>query len=143
MEMLNFVNKKLCEDCGGECCKNLPGSCSPNDFNNSLERVVDAIKSGRYTIDWWENLEENGGLNGYFVRPAIKGKEGKVKDPTWGGGHCTFLTDSGCELSDTDRPEGCRMLEPSTGADCEIHGMGKHDSAIAWINFYDLLHDFN
>ena len=138
MKKTDFLNEKLCKKCGGECCQSLPGSCSPDDFDGSRKKIIDAIKSGKYAIDWWEGFDENGGNTGYFVRPATKGNKGKIYDASWGG-QCTFLSSNGCDLNADERPEGCRLLEPKPDGECAVHGMGKLDAARSWIPFFDLL----
>ena len=134
----NYINEKICTECGGECCKKLPGICSPDDFERSQQKIIDAIKSGRYAIDWWEGFDENNGRRGYFVRPATKGNEDKIYHASWGG-QCTFLSSNGCTLNADERPEGCRLLEPLRDDECKSHGMDKLDATRAWIPFFDIL----
>ena len=100
-----------------------------------------AINSGLYTIDWWEgDPRENMNVydRGYFVRPATKDKQGKLYDPTWGGG-CIFLTNKGCKLEYENRPKECRLLEPRPDNKCISHSKGKHGAALAWLKYYDIL----
>ncbi len=90
----------------------MPGACAPDDImtmfpSESLIDSVDlALKSKRFCIDWYEQESP-----GYYIRPATKGKEGAVRDPSWGG-TCTFHSKSGCELSFEKRPIGCKVLKP-------------------------------
>lgn len=128
-----FENKKICESCGGKCCKNIPGCCYPEDFDFNIELVKKALSSGKYAVDWWEGESDE-----YFVRPATKGKEWITFDPSWGG-ECTFLMEEGCSLSAKDRPKECRNLEPVEGdGDCVHHGqVGKKNSAEAWGPFWE------
>lgn len=138
-----------CTACGGACCKAMPGGSHPNDWGapNVAEmerRIAAALGSGRYAIDWWEGdprgLEE-GDLGyvsqGFYIRPATKGKEGRVYDASWGG-ECTFLMPTGCTLAHDARPLECRTLEPRYPYRCEQHH-GKHATAVAWIEYHSLL----
>jgi len=68
-----------------------------------------ALASGRWTLDWWEGQTPAP----YFVRPAIKGHEGRLFHLGCGG-ECTFLGPGGCELR--RHPLQCRLLRP--GGDC-------------------------
>lgn len=98
----------------------MPGACVPEDIMGMFpsKHLVDsvdlALKSKRFSIDWYEDESP-----GYYIRPATKGKEGVVKDPSWRG-RCTFLTKTGCELSFEQRPLICRSLEP------KLHGVITH-----------------
>ena len=147
---MTFINKELCSRCGGKCCINMPGNCFPEDFklynkDSSLKLLIEALKSEKYCIDWWEgdprkNKEEV--EKGYYVRPATKDKKGILYDPSWGG-ECVFLTKKGCELFENDRPTMCRMLEPKKDGKCNLDAKyNKQNSAIAWIPYNDFLDNF-
>ncbi|MBA7525328.1 hypothetical protein ES705_17479 [subsurface metagenome] len=107
-------NEKLCEECGGKCCKKLPGGYSPEDIKRLFSAkslrlsVKKALETKRIAIDWWEDDPPL-----YFLRPATKGKEGIIYDPSWGD-KCTFLMSDGCSLPKEERPEVCRKLEPKS-----------------------------
>lgn len=133
-----YYNEKICKECGGNCCKFLPGCAIPEDIIKlypecrSLECAVEkALLSGKWSIDWYEARESK-----YFLRPAINYKRtyttglktkniphtfaGLVKtgkdlifDPAWHG-HCIFLTDKGCKLSKDYRPDQCKRLKPKS-----------------------------
>jgi Fe-S-cluster containining protein len=125
-----------CAACGGACCKSLPGAAFPEDFPTA-ESVQEALATGRWALDWWEGDPREGHdelTEAYFLRPATKGKEGVVRDPSWGG-ECTFLTPKGCELPAERRPRECRMLTPRPkGVDCMGDGTaGKRAAAVAWL----------
>lgn len=142
-----FENPELCKKCGGSCCKFMPGANFPEDFNlPSKEKLEIALKSGLYTIDWWEGdprPNKNKLSRGYFIRPAIKGKEGKTTDPTWGG-VCTFLSRTGCKLSSDERPTNCKMIEPRPEKEgCILHDKkSKQGSAVAWIPYHKIIKKF-
>jgi Fe-S-cluster containining protein len=147
--MNGYENKTLCAECGGVCCKALPGGTFPEDFGMPDEaRLQAALASGRYAIDWWEG-DVTGGERGqtYFVRPAVKGSEGELRDPAWGGTCTFFIHGTGCELAFSDRPYECRFLEPMPLVDgrpkCRMdYPCGvpcKKASAIAWVPYQYLL----
>ena len=124
-------NPKLCSECGGACCKAMPGACFPVDFGRDEDLVAEALASGRYCVDWWENFED--GHAGYYVRPAIKGMEGVLFDPAWGGA-CTFLANDGCALAPPDRPWTCMAMVPAPSEECRLGQpfAQKYDAAVAW-----------
>jgi len=139
-----YTNTELCSKCGGRCCMSLSGTCFPSDFGlpGSFSRLDSALRSGRYTIDWWEGDPRTGkdDLNrAFFVRPATKGHEGKRYDPSWGG-TCTFLTSTGCKLHANSRPLSCQYLEPQQDTQCLTReNMGKQTAAIKWLPFHERL----
>ncbi|MDD5013825.1 MAG: YkgJ family cysteine cluster protein [Atribacterota bacterium] len=117
-----YYNEELCKKCKGKCCKGLPGEYSPEDIERifpakNLKLSVEmALKTKKIAIDWWEDDKPL-----YFLRPATKGNEGKIYDPSWGG-ECVFLKKTGCSLPKEERPEVCRLLEPRAEEDkCVSH----------------------
>ena len=144
---MNYSKPDSCAQCGCECCKRLPGSVHPDDV--SQEQVAEMLASGRWAIDWWEgdpreDFDKNKELEcAEYLRPAIKGMEGKRRDASWGG-ECTFLTPSGCSLHETKRPRECIDLEPGEGfgdSECHTHDWSKQKIAIAWISYQHWLEE--
>jgi len=143
-----YDNPTLCTECGGKCCKKIPGPAHPSDFGcpkrGWKKNLETALQSGKWAIDWWEGDPRPGGselYRVYYVRPATKGNEGIRFDASWGG-ECTFLGDTGCTLSSEGRPTVCRLVEPKAKGNCKYHGKYKHDkrdSAIKWIPHQKLL----
>ncbi len=146
MKTNNYLDKKTCAECGGKCCKMIPGCCSPSDFQmqNNAKSLKEAIESGKYCLDWYEgDPRKNKDLldKAFVVRPATKGMEGVLRDPSWGG-ECTFLANEGCVLEPNNRPLGCRMLEPGKD-ECITHAGSKRESAIMWLEHTEILESFN
>lgn len=139
----NYLNYELCKECGGACCKFMPGECFPEDFGEPLlENLIEAFESGNWAIDWWEGdprKNEDKLDRAYYIRPRIKGIN-KLFDPSWGG-ECIFLNKKVCILPPEKRPMSCKMLEPKPkGEDCIHHnGTGKREAAIAWLPFTDVI----
>lgn len=133
-----YINELICKNCGGKCCKYYPGHTLPKDFGNSKDEIFNnlvlAFKSGKWAIDW---VDKNKNL--YFVRPAIKGKEGYVFEHSLSG-ECTFLSDKGCTLPIEKRPSGCLYLEPKENETCIPH-LSKINSSKQWQIFLDILFD--
>lgn len=128
--MKEYINYELCKKCGGRCCKCLPGCCFPEDFDNDENKVIEALKTGNYSIDgWWDDEKPL-----YFIRPATKkGKaENLLIDPTWGGECIFFQQDVGCTLPYAQRPTGCKLLEPKEEGKCISHNGGKWEAGMAW-----------
>lgn len=131
-----YENAELCKQCGGECCKGMPGICSPEDVTG---KVLELLRTGRYCMDWWEGGENrNDGLENevYYLRPSTldEVRRGQYRHGSWGG-RCTFHGVNGCELRPDERPYGCRMLEPKPNKLCVNHSEGKEAEVKAWIPF--------
>ncbi|MFN4224240.1 MAG: YkgJ family cysteine cluster protein [Fervidobacterium nodosum] len=130
----------ICKACGGKCCKTFPGLATPEDFGAPdrdlmREKLLKALISGRWTVDW---VDQDAEL--YFVRPAIKGFEGSVFDHAYNG-ECTFLTNTGCELDFSERPESCRMLIPKLEERCDPQGYTRMYVSKIWKDYVDVLVD--
>ncbi|HOJ95181.1 MAG TPA: hypothetical protein PK390_08065, partial [Fervidobacterium nodosum] len=122
------------------CCKTFPGLATPEDFGAPdrdlmREKLLKALISGRWTVDW---VDQDAEL--YFVRPAIKGFEGSVFDHAYNG-ECTFLTNTGCELDFSERPESCRMLIPKLEERCDPQGYTRMYVSKIWKDYVDVLID--
>ena len=133
----------ICKECDGKCCKNMSCQVFPCDFKEiTVKTIVKKIKAG-YCFDYWEGGIEGKQGTAYFLRPQHKGYENKLIDPTWGG-ECIFLTDTGCKLSEKDRPSGGKALIPGKKISdkCEfIDGWEKYDSAKAWLKYNDIIEE--
>lgn len=117
-------NPAICGRCGGHCCRQMPGAAVPADFDHDVGRVIRALASGLWAIDWWEAERP-----GYYLRPAIFGRQGELFHRSWGGS-CVFLGPRGCRLR--RRPAQCRNLEPRADGECHLHGLTKRAVARAW-----------
>lgn len=109
-----LTGKAACQTCKGACCKRYPGSTLPSQWGDGDEpdwdRVEQALLSGEWVIDWWDSYPDPN--NRYYIRPATTGS--RVFDGNmWAGTKpCTFLTDEGCRLSESERPAECLSLSP-------------------------------
>lgn len=149
-----YENVALCAQCGGACCKAMPGSCYPEDFGmlntqSDKDLLLEALNSGRYSVDWWEgDPRPDGDLPyAYYVRPSLSGYESNLFHAAWVGS-CTFLSHHGCTLNANDRPKECRYIEPgplrSDGSGCKatLHGdASKKSAALAWIPYFDFFEE--
>jgi len=142
-----YDKPNICKECGGKCCKALPGANFPSDFGlPDTTALESALMRGLYTIDCWEGdprTEEHDEQidHAYYVRPAVVGREGILVDYSWGG-RCTFLTGAGCSLEADKRPLNCQKLEPVdvNGKHCMLHdNANKQAAAIAWLPYDKLL----
>ena len=145
MSSENREDKEVCAKCGGMCCRWCPGSCFPDDFKSEKE-IIKALNTERYAIDWWDGdaTGKDERDKTYYIRPAIKGREGRLWHPAWGG-ECTFLTNSGCTLEFDKRPKSCRMLIPNPNIEEDGFGsctmedaFDKQEACIEWLKYEKL-----
>lgn len=155
----SYERPDICGPCGGKCCQNAPGIASPEEFGAPDEAVMrqeigDRLCTGRWALDWWEGdprpeperaRDEDGNTESpsppaYYLRPAVRGHEGALYHPSWGG-VCTFHGPTGCEIF-PDRPDGCRGLEPhAEGTRCLPRRNDKRAAAVAWWPYRALLEE--
>lgn len=120
--MENEYTLKRCAECGGKCCKNLPGIYSPEDLfgdkkDITKEDIMKVLDQGGISIDRWEADKESNYKDMYFLRPQIDYRESgdqlRVVDyALFPLDSCIHLTDKGCDLEHDKRPFGCRNLVP-------------------------------
>ena len=144
----NNENAEICAECGGWCCKQMPGIFTPKQIGapnkkKLRENLLTLLKTGKYSIDWWEGdpREDIDEINRvYFFRPATKRALGRVQDASWGG-ECALLTDSGCELSWKERPDECKYIIPISAGHCERHKKAriKKQLCIDWLEYNDVI----
>ena len=137
----NYLKTDICKECGGKCCKHMPGITHPCDFKNPLEEsLIEAFRSGHWAIDWYDGdpVKYRYKLhNVLFIRPKVKGVS-ELFDPTWGG-ECIFLAYDGCTLKPLERPRGCRLMEPMTTNKCLLHGGDKAACTRPWISYQKVI----
>jgi len=139
-----YLNLNQCRACLNRCCERYPGAAYPEDVASEgdlLAAVEAAIRTGKWCLDCWEGDPLEGGTLSkcYFVRPSVKGHEGEVFHPSWGGAACCFLSPTGCELLPASRPRECRLFEPKEGRQCISHCEPKEGAALAWRPYQEIL----
>lgn len=119
-------DKSTCAQCGGECCKGVPGVYHPDDLFDSMtdleikNKIISMLQSGNTVITRREIDNDDVGYPysgktiavNVLTPRAIQGS-----NRSWfqhdNIGRCINLGDSGCTLSSTDRPKECRTLVPT------------------------------
>lgn len=134
-------NKNICKKCKGRCCKSISGIYNPNDFQTiTVDSLLKYFNNGNLSIDWCEgdirpNINELSQT--YYLRP--RHKEANIIDPSWGG-ECIFLTETGCKLVYSNRPQNCRDLIPNIDyKKCHLGSMSKTKYIKMWLPYQDIL----
>jgi len=146
MNLPVFHDDPVCAECGHCCSSTVPGHTTPEqwgapDKDEMVRRMTDAFQSGDWSIDWWD-----GGIGDHdgdvlSVRPRhVDHPSKQLRDPTWGGHRCVFLTPSGCKLPANERPMCCQTLEPKRGGRCVTH-LSKEDAHRLWIPYQQQILD--
>ena len=153
-------DEKICKECGGNCCKSLPGLIHPRQVGapnkiRMVHKLTKMFSSGNYAIDWWEGNDylpkkqrKNYSHLGFFIRPArIYDPESPLsqpsglRDPAWFG-TCTFWNEeSGCSIDLKHRPLGCQILVPDPSQYCSPKkgNFDKLEAARAWHPYHKII----
>ena len=124
-----------CSQCKGRCCKERGCSLSPQDMWQALGKdggqfdLKQAEEKSRLRSELLQLLEQPEGL---YALDYFSEKDGpcfylrmRHKCYTFIGvdaiGECVALTQTGCNLSETQRPKGGRYLESKPGGACVQH----------------------
>ena len=49
---LRWESTEMCKKCKGHCCQQMACFCSPDDFDNDVQKMYEALNSGNYSIDF-------------------------------------------------------------------------------------------
>jgi Fe-S-cluster containining protein len=119
-------DKNTCAQCGGECCKGVPGVYHPDDLFDSMtdleikNKIISMLKSGNTVVTRREVVNEDIGYP-YAAKTiavnVLSARAVQGSNRSWfqhdNIGRCINLNDSGCVLSSIDRPRECRTLVPT------------------------------
>lgn len=134
-----------CQMCTARCCSHIPGSVFPAQLEEITANNILKLLHNGYCVDWWENdprPNKDELSRAYYLRPSMKGFEHRVKDPSYGGYDCVFLTPAGCKHEFENRPLECQGLIPNENHPGNCVGtlkISKRDSAIAWIPYQSFI----
>lgn len=147
----------LCKQCGGKCCQRNACDCSPKDFDNSIEKMREALNTGNYTIDFsredansfickdgkvildTEKVKSNP-IEFFYIRPKnINRPIVDIIHREEIEGPCIFWNkENGCPLTYKRRPMGGRTMVPFPGRNC-ISQYHKPIMLQEWKKFQDQL----
>lgn len=106
MNILPNENKVICKECGGHCCKSMPGIYGPGQ-----------VRKGKFdpktmVIDIIERRGRNGWTTYRVIRPRGEKDTDKVQTCLYPPNRCMHLTDAGCALPWEKKPLQCKALVP-------------------------------
>jgi Fe-S-cluster containining protein len=120
-KLLIHTNYSVCMKCKGKCCTTESGAYAPEDFNQeiTIDLIVSLLMTKRITIDYYD--DEVGDGKQYYLRPRYLDED--VLKPSISGGTCVnWNLQTGCSLSESERPYQCRALVPfKDGLNCKTN----------------------
>ncbi len=138
------VNREICAECGGACCKMCGCHFSPDDFEElSFEFLRKEIEKGYISIDFVDRDYIYCDHGYYILRMRNKGAP-IVDTKRFRGSPCIKLTEGGCEFDYEQRPTGGKLLIPSkkrsplTGRNCESK-YSLRDCCFEWEPYQEIL----
>lgn len=114
-------NHTLCAECGGECCKKVGCTFSPQDFIRlspehklTPEGILNEVKKGYITLELYDGDQHY--VEGLIWAPRMRNKGGPIIEDLIIGrrleGECIALGENGCAFSYEDRPTEGKLLIP-------------------------------
>ena len=141
----NNEDFSLCAQCGGACCRTQPGIDHPARFLAAVDPaglLAGLLQDHRWVLSLhpWRDEETGIWLALYYPRPALVTEHAAQSTLAQAdSGDCVFLGPTGCQLSFTERPYLCQVLEPLPDNGCHAPWT-KRDAAIAWRPHQEVVH---
>ncbi len=132
--MPDYINKEMCNECKGACCKRNSCGYLPEDFQSmDYDYLLDRIKQGNITVTFntfevHRTLELIKKFNkedfiynlwSYYVYLMARNNVSDIVDFNRKPGICTMLDVDGCKYSDEERPSlGLSVIPTQVGGLC-------------------------
>lgn len=112
------INKDICRDCGGRCCKNCGCVYSPDNFSMiTFGNLKAELEKGKISITS-EFLVGQKNVS-YYLLLRARNKDREIVDLFSAKNTCSLLGENGCELNDFERPQGGVLYIPSKDGICK------------------------
>ena len=153
--MLEYINKDICSECGGNCCKKNGCAYLPEDFKSmEYEYLYNLIKEGNISIELGtfeihttdelcekfniKNCDDD--LWSYYLYLKVRNVNSEIINFVGNESQCSMLTENGCAYSDSERPTYGLSLIPKKGKKCEqIANKFTCEVIYDWIKHQDVL----
>lgn len=113
---MEYENKKLCQECGGLCCKKSGCDYFTTDFGNITKvKIIEALETGNVSIvSAFKAITTYDGKIGFIPLLYLRARNNDrdVIDLFSLKKECSMLTDTGCSYSLEERPSGGKNLIP-------------------------------
>ena len=137
MEKEKNINYEMCKKCQGACCKQNGCVYKTTDFKRlDFDSLKDELEKGKISISGQPvPLTKNAWT--YLPYLRARNKNADIIDLITTGGPCINLTETGCILSEEERPSYGLLAKPTKiGGPCR--GFDSND-AIEWLNYNKVL----
>lgn len=156
--MPEYINKDLCKECGGHCCKKNGCMYLPEDFESmEYDYLLNIIKEGNISIrlnfiNIHGTLELYDKLNiteidpnhqdfwSYYLYLKARNIDSGIIDFLGEKSRCCMLTENGCAYTDDERPTYGLSLIPKKGEKCkQLANKYFYEVDYDWIKYQDVL----
>lgn len=135
--MSEYINKELCKECGGSCCKRNGCMYLPEDFESmEYDYLLNKIKEGNIsiclnfitihgTLELYKELNikkidpDHQDFWSYYLYLKVRNIDSGLIDFLGERSQCSMLTENGCAYSDNERPTFGLSLVPKKGEKCK------------------------
>ncbi len=135
--MEKYIDYEMCKKCGGVCCKQNGCVYAPKDFESmEFSYLKSELEKGKISISGQATPIAHG-MWTYIPYLRARNKDANIVDLITNGGPCINLTETGCSLSEEQRPTFGLLVKPTKiGGPCEKVNSG---SANDWLNYSEVL----
>lgn len=156
--MIHCVDKEICKECKGACCKRTGCIYLPEDFHSmEYEYLLELIKKGNIsinldifkihgTLDLYNKFKIsdvtpfNQDLWSFYLYLRARNINSDIIDFLGKEGTCSMLTENGCSYKDSERPSLGLSLIPQKNGDCkQIAKQYTYQIMFDWIKHQDVL----
>jgi len=138
--MEKYTNYDMCKTCGGKCCQENGCVYLPQDFKSlDFEYLKNEIDKGYISISGQPfSGFRNDDAWSYLLCLRARNVNADVVDLLTSGGPCSLLADTGCQLSEEDRPSLGLLVKPTKiGGPCKR--MYDTDVCLQWLDYAQVL----
>lgn len=117
--LCNYIDRKICSECGGQCCKSTPCSLMPCDVKDmsvgGIKRMLDSEKySLRLILSGTEEKPHYTICMSARMQGTNRIRNNLLYSP------CALLGENGCTLSDEERPTCALLTIPGPNQNCKM-----------------------
>lgn len=115
---IQTINKEICKECGGKCCKNCGCSYSTDDFENmSFSSLKQELEKGHISITSLFIATKTNAS--YILTLRARNINRDIVDLFSPKTTCASLTEKGCKLEDSKRPQAGILYIPNKNGECK------------------------
>ena len=134
-----YVDKEMCKNCGGVCCKENGCAYLPQDFKNmNINYLIEELNKGNISISG-QPAPFLGDTWTYILFLRARNEDAPIVDLFTNGGPCKNLTETGCGLKRNEMPSLGKSVKPTkVGGPCKqmLEPVFMTDS---WLKYQNLL----